>query len=170
MRNDLPIPDSPGVALICCYVLGFIAALEVIYKGRTAQGTIAWVVSLLLMPVLALPCYLLFGSRRFQGYVKARRLGNNRIDLEASKILESTKNNQSDYSSNELYPYKAFNKLARLPFTKGNNINLLINGDETFKNIFKAIKRAKNTILVQFYIVRDDELGKNINSNFLSLI
>ena len=162
MLNELPISDYPGIVFICFYILGFIAALEVIYKGRTAQGTIAWVVSLLLMPLLALPCYLIFGSRRFQGYIKARRLGNNRIDLEALKILECIKDKQSQFSAGQHYPYKAFNKLARLPFTGGNKVSLLINGTKTFEKMFEAIKSSKKTVLVQFYIIRDDDLGRKL--------
>ena len=37
--------------------------------GRTPQGTIAWVAALIAFPLLAVPAYLLFGSRRIAGYV-----------------------------------------------------------------------------------------------------
>ena len=164
MLNYRNIPDSPEVILLIAYAIGITCALEVIYKGRTSQGTIAWVLSLILMPILAVPCYILFGSRRFSGYVKARQKGNSRIDLEAAKIMKRIESHRSTLNDSGHYPYQAFNKLARLPFTQGNSLDLLINGNETFESILKSLKDAKKTILVQFYIVRDDELGNKLKN------
>ena len=49
-------------------LIAIAAALEAILKTRTAQGAIAWFLSLIFMPLLVLPLFLVFGSRRFQGY------------------------------------------------------------------------------------------------------
>ncbi|MFR4416161.1 MAG: PLDc N-terminal domain-containing protein [Akkermansia sp.] len=41
---------------------------------RTPQGTIAWLISLLAFPYIAVPFYLILGRRRFgSGYVETRR-------------------------------------------------------------------------------------------------
>ncbi len=49
-----------------------------------------------------------------------------------------------------------------MPFTRGNQVSLLINGEQIFERIFAAIDRAEDYILVQFYIVRDDRLGNEL--------
>ena len=58
-------------------------------KTRTAPGAIAWALSLVLMPVLVLPLYLVFGRRKFRGYRKARRLGNTPIQRLVSTLNRS---------------------------------------------------------------------------------
>jgi phosphatidylserine/phosphatidylglycerophosphate/cardiolipin synthase-like enzyme len=53
-------------------------------------------------------------------------------------------------------------KLAKLPFTVGNDVELLVDGKDTFDSIFEGIQRAENYILVQFYILRADGLGSQL--------
>jgi cardiolipin synthase len=47
-------------------------------------------------------------------------------------------------------------------FTCGNTIELLINGHDSFAAIFAAIEQAEEYILVQFFIIRDDRLGRKL--------
>ena len=53
-------------------------------------------------------------------------------------------------------------KLAKLPFTVGNDVELLVDGKATFDSIFEGIQRAEDYILVQFYILRADGLGSQL--------
>jgi cardiolipin synthase len=52
--------------------------------------------------------------------------------------------------------------LAKLPITRYNDADLLIDGEATFDAIFEGIATAEDYILVQFYIMRADELGKKL--------
>jgi cardiolipin synthase len=45
----------------------------------------------------------------------------------------------------------------------GNDVELLVDGQDTFDSIFEGIQRAERYILVQFYILRGDGLGKQLN-------
>ncbi|MBT12342.1 MAG: hypothetical protein CMI02_09940, partial [Oceanospirillaceae bacterium] len=71
---------------VVVYILGAIAAVDALLKGRTAQGTLAWVMGLLLMPVISLPLYTLFGSRRLHGYLKARRHGDHSLSFIGEQV------------------------------------------------------------------------------------
>lgn len=46
----------------------------------------------------------------------------------------------------------------------GNNADLLIDGEDTFASIFEGIERAKSYILIQFFIIKDDNLGRQLKS------
>ena len=59
--------------LVVCEVAGVFSAVEAVMSTRTAQGAIAWSVSLVTLPVVAVPAYWVLGRSRFQGYVTARR-------------------------------------------------------------------------------------------------
>ena len=53
------------------YVAGIIFAVEAAMKVRTAQGAVAWSVSLVSFPFVAVPAYLVFGRSKFEGMAKA---------------------------------------------------------------------------------------------------
>ena len=61
-----------GVGLLLMYLASIISALEAILKSRTSQGAVAWTISLLTFPFIALPAYLIFGRNRFDGYLEKR--------------------------------------------------------------------------------------------------
>ena len=60
-----------GASLL--HVAGAGAAVHVLMCGRTSQGTIAWMLSLVVLPYLALPLYLIVGGHKFRAYVDAKR-------------------------------------------------------------------------------------------------
>ena len=52
--------------------------------------------------------------------------------------------------------------LADLPFTKGNDVELLVNGKKTFDAIFAQIEKAERYVACEFFIVNDDQLGRRL--------
>lgn len=149
------------LAIVAMWLAAAIAALSAARSARTAQGAIAWVVFLLSAPVIALPCYLIFGGFRFKGYHRPR------VDLLSQVDLGLPQNGKRSLS----YPglnLAPFETVAGLPVTQGNDCRLLIDGDQTFEAIFRAIDQAKDYVLVQFYIVRDDSLGQRLHRHLVA--
>ncbi|MBC7770906.1 MAG: cardiolipin synthase [Pyrinomonadaceae bacterium] len=142
-------------------------AIDVVMKGRTSQGTIAWAIALLLVPWVSLPFYLVLGDRKFSGYVLARRRGKGGIETVATTLTESLRPFVT-LPPDDDRSHRAFSKLARLPFTSGNQVDLLIDGSATFDAIMNAIELATNYIVVQFYIFRDDGLGQRLQQALLT--
>lgn len=141
------------------YSLGILAAIDALWNGRTAQGTVAWVTSLILMPIVAVPAYIFFGSRRFHGFKKARQVGIQAIAQLTSPQYTAPECVQDNDKSLAI---PALEALARTRQWSGNNVELLIDGPQTFSSIFDAIENAKKSVLVQFYIVHNDKLGKKL--------
>ena len=155
--NDLLNNLDSSWALIV-YLLGIAAAIDAIWNGRTSQGTLAWVVALTFIPFITLPLYLFLGSRKFHGYKKAHK--------SSLKVLQRINRHsfipqlyRSNTPSSATFPLE---QLARLPQTKHNKVQLLIDGEQTFERIFEEIEAAEHSILVQFYIINDDQLGKRL--------
>ena len=146
------------LALLAFYLVGFLHILHALMKTRTSQGTIAWVVSLMAVPFLAIPLYWLLGRNKFSGYVRARRSN----DAELRKLAADMHSRLARFSV-ELPEENAFERTAEelggLPFTRGNDMELLIDGEETFRRIFEEIAAAKKHICVNFYIVKNDRVG-----------
>lgn len=148
------------------YLAGIIAIIHVIMNGRTAQGTVAWVIALLEMPFISLPLYLAIGGHRFWGYVKARRSGNTALHHVVDELVRSSENMELVCDA-PLAIRDIIDTLIRYPVTKGNHVELLINGEETFRSIFEAIDAARDYILIQFYIIRNDHLGKRLQAKLI---
>jgi cardiolipin synthase len=132
-------------------LFGIIAAVHAIMNAKTSQGAIAWGISLVTFPWLALILYAIFGRNKFKGYVSLRNLRDKSIqhiiDSSQSEAIEK-KLICEELTASEI----ALTHLANLPMTSFNKSRLLLNGDETFRSIFDGIESAKEYILVQFYI------------------
>src|SRR3954463_15057020 len=62
-----------ALLVLLCHVLGALTAVHAILSVRTAQGAIAWAISLNTFPYAAVPAYWVFGSSNFEGYTDLRR-------------------------------------------------------------------------------------------------
>ena len=54
-----------------------------------------------------------------------------------------------------------------MPLTKGNSADLLIDGEATFTSLFEGIDQAKDYLLLQFFIVRNDALGNRLQHHLI---
>ncbi len=156
------------VALVVVFeILGVLSAIHAIMSSRTPQGSIAWAVSLVTLPYVSVPAYWVFGRNKFRGYVLARQ---HELDLIDDVIRQA--NDQitgvAALDDRRSAAITGAEKMARVPLTSGNNVTLLVDGDATFASIFDGIDAAEEYVLVQFYIVRDDELGRELKSRLIA--
>ena len=148
-----------GVCLLVAFeIVGILHVLHALMHVRTSQGTIAWVISLVTVPFIAIPLYWLLGRTRFSGHVGGRR----EKDVRLGKLAESMHQRLLALEV-EIPEDDAFERAARLlgglPFTRGNRLEVLIDGEETFDRIFQAIQEAQYYLCVNFFIVKNDKLG-----------
>jgi cardiolipin synthase len=156
-----------AAAVLICHLLGFVSSLHAVMSTRTSQGAIAWAVSLITFPYLALPAYWVLGRSKFHGYVVARRNTdgrNERIQRQARETVAPYR--VPDGAGAEAA--RAAEALAQMPTLRGNRVDLLIDGDATFTSILKGIDEAKEYVLVQFFIVHDDGLGRSLKEHLLA--
>lgn len=153
-------PALLAVVVLLFYAGAIASAVEAILKARTAQGAIAWVISLLTLPYLSLPLYLVFGRNRFDGYRRERAT----IEALAEARLREARNELREFHAVDTHDplYRSLHKLARQPTVRGNAVELLIDGEATFASIEAGLRQAKHYILFQFYIIRDDALGQRL--------
>jgi cardiolipin synthase len=142
--------------------LAILMAIHAVMHVRSSQGAVAWVIALITFPWLTLPLYWVFGRNRFKGYVEALSQGYQEKMQEVrdqNAALEAFRAFAPEDRDDAL---RVFESLAGTPFTLGNTPQLLINGKVTFEAIFKAISEARDYVLLEFFIVRDDSLGRRL--------
>lgn len=154
-------------------LLGLYCAWRALLYTRTAQGTTAWIIALVLQPFVAVPLYAVFGRRKFVGYSQARRDGDDELSGIAAELnrrlqLGATPSRSTpDGRIAEMLPIET---MAKVPFTRGNQCELLIDGPATFASIFAGIAAAREYVLVQFFILRDDDLGQKLKRRLLARV
>lgn len=155
-----------GALLILIELWAVVTALRALRSARTPQGAIAWVMGLLMMPFVSLPLYYLIGRNRFEGYATARRRGCPELHALGTQVHSYGLMFRSAFSSTDPELH-AVEHLARLRFTRNNRVDLLIDGEATFDAIFAAIDAARDYVLVQFFIIRDDGLGRKMQQHLV---
>lgn len=140
-------------------VLGIISALHAVMTARTSQGAIAWGISLVTFPVVTVPAYWVLGRNKFAGYVTAKRMVGSDFERDSEVLDERLATYRIPKTELSDGAHVA-EKLADIPFLTGNAVELLIDGDATFKSIIAGIEQAEQYVLFQFYIINDDDLGR----------
>jgi len=166
---DYHSPYFFGYVIGFTHLLGIIAAIHALMTVRTAQGSIAWAMPLIFIPYITLIPYLVFGRSSFDAYIKARRQANREM-REAIGSLNWRPWIEEAVAARQSAAYvslRAMPKLGRMPCLANNEVKLLINGDATFSAIFEAISNARQAVLVQFFIIHDDDLGRRLQALLL---
>ncbi|MXU66533.1 cardiolipin synthase [Oceanomicrobium pacificus] len=166
MEADLTVLFSAFAALV--YLTGLGCAVAALLESRTTQGSIAWAISLVTLPWLAVPAYLAFGRRRFSGYLEDRKRSELKV-IAHEGLTDTLRPPLDKISSTRLGSIRAVERLADMPVTRGNDVELLIDGSATFQSIFAALDEARDYVLVQFYIIRNDKLGRRLQKALLDL-
>ena len=143
--------------------------IVVILENRSPQKTISWILVLILLPVIGLISYLVFGqSYRKQKMFSLKGLGDlkwlqilsqdQKGKLEKSKFLK----NERIHEKKNVMTLLLNNSKALL--TGQNRVKILNDGEETFKEIYKALRKANEHIHLEYYIIEDGELASELHN------
>ena len=154
-----------GLCLAALEITAIVMAVHAILNARTSQGAIAWALSLVTAPYLALPLYAFFGLNKPQSRGQLRR-------GEATTLLAAAQQAAQRQPLSRAIPGHAalaqtMEHLAGTVFTGGNSVDLLVNGAATFDAIFEAIDQARDYLLVEFFIIKNDNLGQELKRRLI---
>ncbi len=163
---------ASATLVILAHVAGLLAALHALSRPHSPQGTLAWILALLLLPIPALLFYLILGEGKLR-----RRRGSTRHPFTSPPNITAASPpnrpgtpNTTDHPGQPNHPEKspkatlpglgrALENLTGLPPCTGNCIQLLQNGEATYTDLARAIIQANESILIEFYIIRNDRVG-----------
>ncbi|MCM3790458.1 cardiolipin synthase [Domibacillus indicus] len=150
------------------FTLNIVLASAIIFmERRDAGATWAWLMVLFFLPLLGFVLYLIFGQN-----LSRKRL----FDWEDKKKigLEEQISHQKRAIKRGIYPFanphtKENTKLISMllsyndaVLSEDNQVYIYTDGAEKFDSLMNDMRRAKNHIHVQYYIFRNDRLGKEI--------
>ncbi|ERS39082.1 MULTISPECIES: phospholipase D-like domain-containing protein [Corynebacterium] len=133
-----------------------IIAVGFVPEGRRPSNSTAWLLAILVLPVIGLPLFLLMGSP----YINRRR---HRIQQEANERLEDISARTPDHPKGILSAevesvIKLNRELTGFPALIGHNLGLHADYDECIRAIAAAVDRAEKYVSIEVYIQSWDEV------------
>ena len=146
-----------------------LVCLRIIYDTRNNTKSLAYLLFAVFAPFIGMLFYFLFGVNYRNKRMYSKKLIVN--DEQANKLRDIIHEYSRHTFEESDKSVKSFEELANLllkdnmsPLTSNNNVKLLINGENKFPELIKALKEAKDHIHLEYYIYEDDEIGKLIQS------
>jgi len=155
------------IQLVIVHGLGVLNAIHALLKVRTPQAALGWALALVTVPYFAIPLYWIFGRTKFIGYRCTMTGETGPLHTAAEAAAAGVEPFATDSSTTDETLARWRKILNTLPATRGNHIELLVDGDATFDAIFAAIDSARDYLLVQFFIVHDDVLGMKFQARLI---
>ncbi len=139
--------------------------LVIFFERKRTSHTLAWVLILSLTSYVGFVLYLFFGlSFRKKKRLKDKESNNifKQFISKRNKLLERERNHSLIEKYFDLAYYHEYN--SKSLYYPSNNIDFYFDGEELFSHIKKSIDEAKNFIHMEYYIIRNDQLGREIMS------
>lgn len=152
---------------VVVHLLGVMNAAHAVMTVRSSRGAVAWSISLLTIPWLAIPLYWVLGRNRFHGYAEALHKAYVEHNTLAQQVYEQVLQHKAVLSPQFELFQKLADTLTEIPFTSNNRVELLIDGKDTFKAMLTAIADATDYILLQTYTLGDDEIGNEFRRSLI---
>jgi cardiolipin synthase len=146
-------------------LLQFIALLSAMHSlrhVRTSQAAVGWAVGLFLLPFLTLPLYWIFARNRFEGYRDALRQVDDRHHRSVHAVHHELVTEAHEPRVRRLTALERVADVLNTPISHGNQYKLLVDGDAFLESMLETIQSAQRYIYLCFYIVQDDQTGKQI--------
>src|SRR3990172_8527145 len=156
-REATAMHDGWRIAALVLSTAGYVFALilipRIILERRQPAATVAWVLSIALLPMVGVPLYYLVGERRIRRHIRAK-IG----------AVESSVENRvrpRDLSSSVAADCgSVLAKAGAPPPVAGNRVSLISRGDEAYRAVLGLIEEARDHIHAQFFILDVDPIGK----------
>ena len=140
--------------------------LVIFLENDNPSRTVAWLLVLVLIPVVGFFLYVLFGrSYRKQKKAEAKILSDSdrmshAAEVQAS-LLEYIELPNTENPANRRLMQLLLNN-AKAPFSMTNEVTVLTNGLSKFNRLFGAIRRATDHIHLEYFIIKDDRIGNEL--------
>ena len=128
-------------------------------KG-TPSKIIMWGLVFIILPLVGFILYIILG----QSFYSERKFSLKGIRDE--NVEQAKKESMEDLKSESNEDYRttmqAVGKLGGVGYSTNNDVKLYVLGEDKFKDFYADLRAAKKYIHVEYYIIRNDELGNEL--------
>ena len=148
-------------ALLVIFVM-----LRVLYDTRSSTKALAYILFIVFVPFVGMIFYFSVGIN-----YRKRKLYSKKI-IEDEPLRKRIRNRMNAYSESVSQSGLVANRYQNLteyirqagssPLTASNEVQLLINGEEKFPELLKALEQATSHIHIEYYIYENDTTGNAV--------
>lgn len=157
------LPDVTTYVVIGLEVIAFALVPFVLVRRKEPGSTIAWIMTLVFLPVIGAVLFLLFGRSRVRWSAKKKRRADEALQgnligfrvapADVSKLPVSLAGQVGGL-------FRVGEVLSRSKTTLGNRVDVLEGGAATYAAIGEAIDAAQHHVHVEYYLIRPDRAGR----------
>ena len=146
--------------LMVLYFLTVLAVIVVVLsENRNPVKSMAWMLVLVLLPIVGLVVYLVFG-RSLKGMKLISR--SHLRELRRMNDFPEDISRESDLCDSSRQLISLVNKLTEPHLFAGNDITIFTSGEEKFEALLHDIEQAREHIHLQYFIIENDTSGKRL--------
>lgn len=158
--------DAISVIIWLVVVVDVVAIFVLLFLERMdPRSFVAWLVIFIFLPVLGVVLYLFLGCTLYRKHVfSLKEIEDERL---AGQYLDEFENIDADLQADDVDPAirgfaKAIRNAGGWGYSVNNDVELITEGQEKMDRLFGDLRQAKDFILFQYYIIRDDEVGNEL--------
>lgn len=150
--------------------------IVIFFEKRNPQKTMTWLLVLILLPGIGFILYLLFGENLRKRSIKKAQLAREKLydnpdakvvsqmikEIDNQKDWIMSKESNTIFNQDDIQSIRLLMNSGNTPVTMGNKVTLFTEGVAKFDSLLNDIKNAKDHIHMEYYIIKDDELGNRI--------
>jgi cardiolipin synthase A/B len=157
---------TPVLEILYILIL-ILVCLRIILDTRSITKSLAYLLFAIFVPFAGIIFYFLFGiNYRTRKMYSKKLVENDELSARLNKQIYQYSKKTLEESSASVQSNKelAFMLLKETlsPLTTNNSVKLLVNGENKFPEVIRALREAKNHIHLEYYIYEDDEIGRKI--------
>lgn len=152
--------------LLYTVILARVLLVVLLERGSPAR-TLAWSLFMIVAPVIGIGSFFLFGKQ-----VRKRRLFQIKHSPEVENFQRYIQSQHERFDESEMSREKILKDNRRLIgllaqnghsfLTAGNKVEILQDGTITFQSIMEAIRRAKHSVNILYYIIEEGEMADQL--------
>lgn len=140
--------------------------LKVLYDTRSTTKALAYILFIVFVPFVGMIFYFSVGINYRKRKLYSRKIiqdGPIRNSIRDAMIAYSESISKSGLLDNRYQKLSEYIRQAgSSPLTANNEVKLLINGEEKFPELLKALENAKSHIHIEYYIYENDITGNAV--------
>ncbi len=145
------------------FVVALVTSAHVVLNKRDTRAAIAWVGLIWLTPLIGVVLYFWLGINRIQRRARLLRSGRLRPEPTLQQepcpmhLLEDALGSKNHHL---LSLTTLVNAISHRPLLAGNSVVPLVDGDQAYPAMIRAIDEATRSVALSTYIFDDDRIGK----------
>lgn len=170
LKSKLSDLEFPFLTMVLT-IISIVVAIVIFLENRHPSKTIVWLMILSINPLIGLLFYSLFGTqyKKQDNFKFKPKVDFNTINTIKKHDYDNLNFNIEllDLKNNYINLYNLLTNITDTVLTNQSQSKVLTNGKETYESIISEIRKAKQHIHMEYYIINSDKIGNRIKDELI---